>query len=286
MSRMKKHLFILLLALISLPRLSAQYTQLPQGDTLRVLAIGNSFSVDATAYLQEIAAAAGKPMIIGNLFIPGCSIETHFENSLNDDQPYIYYKNIAGHKTEQHFSLAQGIKDESWDVITFQQASPLSGQYESFFPELAELMEFVKDSVSNPRVRFMWHMTWAYAQNSDHEGFAQYAHSQMKMHQLIELAAYRVKESAHFSSIIPVGTAIYNCRNSKIGDHVTRDGYHLNEIGRYAAACTWLEVLFGESALDITWHPEHISKKQASICKNAARYAVKYTTQKLEAVKY
>ena len=46
--------------------------------TLRILAIGNSFSQDAVEQnLYEICAAAGQQVIIGNMYIPGCSIDKH-----------------------------------------------------------------------------------------------------------------------------------------------------------------------------------------------------------------
>lgn len=47
--------------------------------------------------------------------------------------------------------------------------------------------------------------------------------------------AYKIK------MIIPTGTAIQNARTSFIGDHMNRDGHHLDvKVGRYTAACTCL----------------------------------------------
>ncbi|MDE5625793.1 MAG: DUF4886 domain-containing protein, partial [Muribaculaceae bacterium] len=40
---------------------------------VRILAIGNSFSEDAVdQYFHEICAAAGKKVVVGDLYIPGC----------------------------------------------------------------------------------------------------------------------------------------------------------------------------------------------------------------------
>ena len=39
---------------------------------MKILAIGNSFSQDATAYLHRMAEAGGMETKIVNLFIPGC----------------------------------------------------------------------------------------------------------------------------------------------------------------------------------------------------------------------
>ena len=53
-----------------------------QQKTVRILAIGNSFSQDAVEqYLHELAEAEGISTIIGNMFIGGCSLERHVKNA-------------------------------------------------------------------------------------------------------------------------------------------------------------------------------------------------------------
>ena len=47
---------------------------------IKILAIGNSFSQDATHYLQQIAAADTVDMKVVNLYIGGCSLERHWNN--------------------------------------------------------------------------------------------------------------------------------------------------------------------------------------------------------------
>src|SRR3546814_10463706 len=60
-----------------------------QPDTLRVLAIGNSFSQDAVEqYLYELAAAADKPIIIANMYIGGAPLSLHWENADADKAAY------------------------------------------------------------------------------------------------------------------------------------------------------------------------------------------------------
>ena len=50
-----------------------------QQKTVRILAIGNSFSQDAVEqYLHELAEAEGISTIIGNMFIGGCSPENRY----------------------------------------------------------------------------------------------------------------------------------------------------------------------------------------------------------------
>ena len=84
---------------------------------------------------------------------------------------------------------------------------------------------------------------------------------------------------------IPSGTAIQNARTTllattKTGDQtvnrqLTRDGYHLNlTLGRYIAACTWLEVLTGKSAVGMKTRPKGVGQGQAAIAQRAAHAAV------------
>ena len=55
---------------------------------MHVLAIGNSFSMDAARYLHAIARADGEKLEIANLYIGGCSLERHFRNMLTDEERY------------------------------------------------------------------------------------------------------------------------------------------------------------------------------------------------------
>ena len=47
---------------------------------IKILAIGNSFSQDATHYLHQIAAADHVDMKVVNLYIGGCPLTKHAEN--------------------------------------------------------------------------------------------------------------------------------------------------------------------------------------------------------------
>ena len=63
-------------------------------DSLKILAIGNSFSEDATEYIPMIARDLGiKNITVGNMYIGGCTIEKHASNARNNEAAYKYYKN-------------------------------------------------------------------------------------------------------------------------------------------------------------------------------------------------
>ena len=46
-------------------------------DTLKVLMIGNSFADDCAEYIDDIAIAADRPLIVGVLYRGGCSLQRH-----------------------------------------------------------------------------------------------------------------------------------------------------------------------------------------------------------------
>lgn len=265
---MKKILSFTLLVTLSISTLF--------GNQIKLLAIGNSFSVDAVEnYLFDLVEANGDTIIIGNMYIGGCSLERHYNNMQVDAKAYSYRKNSIGKlvKTE-NFTLKQAFEDEVWDYVSFQQVSQLSGMYETYFPYIDSLIAYARKHVRNPRVKIILHSTWAYAESSTHKGFANYGNNQMGMYRAIVETTRRAAERIGAEFVIPAGTAIQNGRTSLLGDTFCRDGYHLElTYGRYTAACTWFEKLFGISAIGSKYYPETITPFQAKIAQYAAHYA-------------
>ncbi len=247
-----------------------------QPDTLRILAIGNSFSQDAVEqYLYELAAAADKPIVIANMYIGGAPLSLHWENARTDKAAYSYRKiDVDGVKTtKEEVSILTALRDEHWDYVSLQQASPLSGQFDSYVAPLTALHHYI-DSVTAGGVKYIWHQTWAYAANSTHKGFANYHNDQNEMYQAIMGASSKAQKLVPIGLLVPCGTAIQNARNSFIGDNLTRDGYHLDlHIGRFIAACTWFEVLFGQEAPVDRYRPDGVSAAQAAVARRAAHAA-------------
>lgn len=248
--------------------------------SIKVLAIGNSFSHDAIEYnLYELAEANGDNIIIGNMYIGGASLEQHYFNSSNNSSNYQYRKiiNGSGSKvTKPNYSLMEAIRDEKWDYITIQQASHFSGLYDTYLPYLDILIKYIKKHATNPNVTFAFHATWAYAKNASHTGYPAYGNNQMTMYNAIIDATRRATEEVGIDVIIPAGTAIQNGRTSVLGDTFCSDGYHLeHSYGRYTAACTWYEKLFEKSVVGNSYYPNTITAFEARIAQNAAHFAIK-----------
>ena len=250
-----------------------------QQKTVRILAIGNSFSQDAVEqYLHELAEAEGIPTIIGNMFIGGCSLERHVKNARDNAPAYAYRKiGTDGKKREKgKMSLETVLADEDWDYVSLQQASPFSGMYETYEASLPELIEYVKARLPK-KTKLMLHQTWAYASTSRHSGFKNYNCNQLTMYQAIADAVKKAAKANKIKIVIPSGTAIQNARTSFIGDHLNRDGYHLDvKIGRYTAACTWFERIFKHNVVGNPYTPEGLDEARKAVAQKAAHAAVKH----------
>lgn len=225
---------------------------------MKILAIGNSFSDDATAFLRQIGECGGADIEAINLFIGGCSLKTHVEKALTGRSDYIYERN--GVLTERMISLAESLAEENWDIVTIQQASCDSGIIDTYFPYAEQLLLYVREKL--PEAKVFLHETWAYEIDSTHPAFPVYENSQTKMADMIRetniTAASRLG-----TKIIPAGEVIRALRGtaqfdySRGGTSLCRDGFHLNLIyGRYAAAAAWYEKLLGLNILENSFVPD------------------------------
>ena len=273
---MKKYKIVVICMCILLLLAGGVYAQ---QKTVRILAIGNSFSQDAVEqYLHELAEAEGISTIIGNMFIGGCSLERHVKNARDNAPAYAYRKiGTDGKKREKgKMSLETVLADEDWDYVSLQQASPFSGMYETYEASLPELIEYVKARLPK-KTKLMLHQTWAYASTSRHSGFKNYNCNQLTMYQAIADAVKKAAKANKIKIVIPSGTAIQNARTSFIGDHLNRDGYHLDvKIGRYTAACTWFERIFKHNVVGNPYAPEGLDEARKAVAQKAAHAAVKH----------
>lgn len=212
---------------------------------LKILAIGNSFSQDATAYLYDIAKADKLEIKVVNLYIGGCSLETHWKNIEADAAAYDYELN--GQHTDRKISIKEALQEEGWDYVTLQQVSNTSGQLESYYPYIKLVSAYVRQHA--PAAMQLLHQTWAYEIDSDHGAFINYHNNQQEMYLALTHAYGEVAKDLSIS-IIPCGKVIQQLRTSPVFDYANggislcRDGFHMNLVyGRYAVAAVWYEVI-------------------------------------------
>lgn len=217
------------------------------GKTLKLLAITSSFGLNTTQLLYDAAVAEGfTDVVIGRLYGSGCTLQKHVENTKSNAAFYQYTKNNSGSwQTMDGISMQYGLQDEDWDIIFIQQSAAQSPQPQSYGNYIDELMPYVKENITNPNAKFVWNMLWAYQHDSDDEiAFPKFDRDQMKMYEAnISTTKEKIVPRTDFHAIIPSGTAIQNARTSFMGDTLTKDGMHLNTMGRAIAAYTVLAAL-------------------------------------------
>ncbi|MCR5185045.1 MAG: DUF4886 domain-containing protein [Bacilli bacterium] len=211
---------------------------------MNILCVGNSFAVDASTYVHQVAKEAGYDINIHVLYIPGCPINRHWKNYLSKEKEYEFY--INGEKTPTMYcDIFEGLKYTQYDYITFQQRSGDSGDAGTFFPELSLLMEGIR-KYSNGT--YLLHKTWSYIKEFFHDKYGHDPLNQDWMDKDIKDAYISASQISGIKYIIPSGEAIRLAR-LVFGDNLNRDGYHLNERGRLLAGI--LFVLYFTHAKDI-----------------------------------
>ncbi len=224
---------------------------------MKLLSIGNSFSQDAHRWLNDVAKKNGIDLHNVNLYIGGCSLETH-HRLMNGEEAH--YDNEIKATPIGKISLKEALQNEKWDIITFQQQSGASGRAETYQPYLNELSSFVR--MLQPTAKFYIHQTWAYEPTFVFAAFEHYNNSFELMHQKLSECYLSAANSIN-AELIPVGEVINRLRTTTSefslkdnGVALTRDGFHLSlDYGRYAAALTWCAVIFGIDPTKDTFVP-------------------------------
>ena len=254
---MLKRLLLLLIFLYP-GFLLAQSDVTPRDTMLRVLCIGNSFSLDGSTLLPQLLVDAGvstRKFQIYAAVYAGASLE-YWDNMRASDAPLPYIYNMGGSlfKLEnKQWTLRTLLQNQPWDVVVIQQASPKSNLHNSYQPYLSRLNEYIHQECLNKQVRVAWQLTWSYPETAtsgpiDEEGWRE-----------IAMIANQKCHDVGISTIIPSGTAIQNARTTSLGQDsnaLTRDGLHLTlGVGRYIAAMSWYESIcrpiYGKSIIGI-----------------------------------
>ena len=213
---------------------------------MQILAIGNSFSQDATAYLKKISEFGKGDLTIVNLVIGGCSLSRHYRNMLSGDKAYSMEFNSQ--PTGFMMSLDEALLSRDWDVVTIQQASHFSPKYESYHPYIDSLADYIRECC--PQTKLLVHETWAYEEGSDR--LTQYMKYEKRedMYNDLHDAYMKAAKAINADGIIPSGTLMQRLIENGV-TRLHRDSFHASfDIGRYALALLWFKTLTGKSVLD------------------------------------
>jgi hypothetical protein len=240
----------------------------PYENGIKILAIGNSYSRNAMQHMCDLLLQLRDEntfdrnrIKIVNAYIGGGFLAQHAQNARNNvDSAYVrqHFLTAGGQVwPPDTCALQQLIEEDEWDVIMLQQFSRDSGRPGTYNADLDDLIDYVHNHATNPNVKLGWHMTWAYTDdyaNADYGLY--YGGNQGNMYAAIcnaveTMIAPKTKKpldpasGGDFDFIVPVGTAIQNAR-VYFGDNLNADGTHLNGLGCYVAAVTWIETIMGQ----------------------------------------
>lgn len=295
------------------PLLLAGYAHAePQGSaktkTVRLVTVGNSFSQNATRYLEDLVKAKGHVLIHRPLSIGGASMEVHWDKAQLHEKEPKNPKGLYGKK-----SLREELMSEAWDYVTIQQASIKSHNIATYRPFARQLHDYIQKAA--PKAKILIHQTWAY--RVDDPRFTKETKTpgepstQKEMYDGLS-QAYRTIAQELGAQIIPVGDAMYladtdplwgfqpdrkfdfksakapalpsqthslhtgyRWTKSKDGKMVlAMDGHHASVAGQYLGACVFYEVLYGESVVGNPFIPQGIDRDYARFLQETAHKAV------------
>lgn len=220
---------------------------------LKVLAIGNSFSVDAYTYLAQIISSHGKAKaVLGNACIGGCSFQRHWEEHLKSEadpnhKPYRYTRPETGKAGEMNLkhwdeqkklgaepnqnnakpgtgkpekmSLKDYLTAEKWDVVTIQSVSSQSFKPELWQPYADNLIALIRELA--PQARIMIHRTWAY--RPDHPWFRPGKELTPQIMFDKSKEAYETLAKKHRLALIPAGDAMWIAYKEQPVKHIFPD---------------------------------------------------------------
>ena len=261
---------------------------------LRVLMIGNSFSVQMVRHLPPVAKDLGLRADVCSLYIGGCSLERHWTNvCAPTSAPYSVTRSVEG-RLEKEFkgNIPAVLKSEKWDVVTIQQASHFSWQPQSYHPYGDDLVRYVRENA--PQAKIVVQETWSYTPWD--RRLTDWKIDQDEMYAKLH-AAYGDFAKQYGLDVIPTGTAVQLVRrelpvkyaeNSLGGDvvgsctFVEKDGkwtpkgdvFHMGPDGNYLQALVWTAKLFGVDVTKCGYKPAKMSAERADFLKRMAMKAV------------
>ncbi|CAM3651547.1 DUF4886 domain-containing protein [Erysipelothrix urinaevulpis] len=210
---------------------------------MKILAIGNSFSMNTTENLNRLFALNHYDAQVVNLYIPGCSLKTHAHNLQTNEEVYEYQVDAICQKKVG----LRTVLSEPWDVITLQQFSGESGLIKTYYPYINELIDYLKKH--QPQARLVLHKTWSYEKDCDHESYGHYDHSQQRMNEMIDQTAKEIQKREGLDVILAADAVSVIRETKELQDiPMCLDGYHLNtEFGKYVGALIWLYFFYPEA---------------------------------------
>lgn len=289
---------------------SATLLSAAERESLKLLAIGNSFSRDTTALLPDIAKAGGKHLLVGRATIGAASFEVHATRLAEAEAGNPKGRAYEGYidpvtRQKSDATLPEILQSQDWEIVTIQQWSRLSFKPETYQPHADQVIAAVRKYA--PHAEIVVHQTWAYRE--DHEFFQKNdGFTPTKMYEDLT-SAYRAFADGKGFRVIPTGDAFQHARQTErwtyaqdpnfdfknpaagalpdqrsslnLGWHWVQnqtafrnDPIHLNTPGKYLGAAVWYLTLFNADVVPETYTPKEMTPETAAGLRAHAAAAV------------
>ena len=284
----------------------------PAERPLKVLMVGNSFSISVCKEAPKVAAAMGKKLDLASLYIGGCPLSKHANNLKGTNMQYgvgcdycgvrktaetplgaVCGRNKKGGATG---NLRQVLAADKWDIVTIQQASHASWNEKTYQPYADQLIAAIRELAPQAEIRIQ--QTWSYCKGDSRicdratMGPGTWGFDQTGMYERLT-ANYRKLARDNGFKVIPMGLAVQKFRAAQnITDYqgdvvgnvgpdpkdpakVRGDSIHLNSKGHYLQGLVWVGALFDADVTTCTYKPKNMSEDLAKTMRACAAEALK-----------
>ena len=244
---------------------------------LRVLDIGNSYTVDSTNYLPQLISSAEidvSDMCLYTAVRGGASFKNWYDiYNDNDTYGYSISKKIGGLNADVSGSNTGGVGEKfrntltnnEWDLIIIHQVSTYAPYYDAWEKDdaggyLSKFIRLIRKHQPKATIGFLLvHSYWSgFGSNTEGSSYERW--------KLIAESAKKLRANYGIDFIVPYGTAIQNIRASSLNtEHdLTNDGTHCAAgLGDYTAACAYFQALIAPRyGVSILGNPFRIDVEQ------------------------
>lgn len=245
-----------------IPRISNPRVDIRHTEELRVLSIGNSFTVDTFEYFPDFITAANldvSDICIYKMVRSSGSFNT-FWKSWNNNDTYngstgCFYSlsKVAGglsqpiNGSNNYTKMHSVFEDVKWDIIMFHQVSQYAADYEDWEGTTSggrfiEFLRILRTYQPQAMLGYVWTQT-SFNQSEGGDTAAEFAK--------IAKGVKWLQNNCGIDFVVPIGAAIENLRASSLNVSpvaygFSRDGHHLGfGMGRYVSAATYFHTLMG-----------------------------------------
>ncbi|MBR4863324.1 MAG: DUF4886 domain-containing protein [Oscillospiraceae bacterium] len=238
-----------------------------------VLMIGSSFCYYYVEEMVGLAAAAGIPMRVCNVYYSGCPLEKHYNWWINGEANYQFFDTTleGGRKQTNNVGLEWCLAQGEWDVISLQQSTSATrndpNHLETTRLYYTTLLNYLMEQF--PDADMMWHQPWSYQIGYDRSGYQMTSFEQQQADmEAVQAYCMAICEEFGIQRVntgeawqIVRGEYGYDelCARLGKGDNHEGDFYHDGDIGggQYLNACVWFEIITGVSPVGNTYAPTY-----------------------------